>query len=171
MASMGALGGGIELHTGADGLVEEGQGLADGTMVAATNAALTAVAALWQRQQTGQGAKIDVAGSDVVLSTMWLKPIYDWNSARLVHRRGMGSTERGPNAKYHFYETKDGKYILFCAIEEKFWRNFCVAIERPISSRTYTEMRPSTLWAKGTLHRYSRTSFTSGPSQTGWTWH
>ena len=34
---MGALGGGIELHTGADGLVEEGQGLADGTMVAATN--------------------------------------------------------------------------------------------------------------------------------------
>jgi crotonobetainyl-CoA:carnitine CoA-transferase CaiB-like acyl-CoA transferase len=127
---MGALGGGIELHTRADGLVEEGQGLADGTMVAATNAALTAVAALWQRQQTGQGAKIDVAGSDAVLSTMWLKPIYDWNSARLVDRRGMGSTEGGPNAKYHFYETKDGKYILFCAIEEKFWRNFCVAIER-----------------------------------------
>ena len=127
---MGALGGGIELHTGADGLVEEGQGLADGTMVAATNAALTAVAALWQRQRTGQGSKIDVAGSDAVLSTMWLKPIYDWNGSRLVDRRGMGSAEGGPNAKYQFYETKDGKYILFCAIEEKFWSNFCLAIER-----------------------------------------
>jgi crotonobetainyl-CoA:carnitine CoA-transferase CaiB-like acyl-CoA transferase len=29
------------------------------------------------------------------------------------------------SAKYQFYRTKDGKYLLFCALESKFWDHFC----------------------------------------------
>ncbi len=128
---MGALGGGVQLRMGADGLVEEVGGLGDGTVVGATNAALTTVAALHHRDRTGEGARIDAAGSDAVLSTMWFGPTYRWNDSRLTERR---SVPRGPegerNAKYFFYQTKDEKYLLFCGIEHKFWDNFCRAVGR-----------------------------------------
>jgi crotonobetainyl-CoA:carnitine CoA-transferase CaiB-like acyl-CoA transferase len=126
---MGALGGGVELRL-RDGLVEEVGGLGDGTVVGATNAAMTAVAALSYRDRTGRGARIDAAGSDAVLAVQWFKPTYAWNDHRLTDRRGMPKGQ-GPTARYHFYETKDHKYLLFCGIEHKFWRNFCEEVERP----------------------------------------
>jgi crotonobetainyl-CoA:carnitine CoA-transferase CaiB-like acyl-CoA transferase len=128
---MGALGGGVELRMGPDGLVEELGGLGDGTVVGATNAALTAVAALHRRSRTGEGARIDAAGSDAVLSTMWFGPTYTWNDSRIVDKSSVPrSPEGGRNAKYFFYQTKDEKYLLFCGIEHKFWDNFCRAIDR-----------------------------------------
>jgi formyl-CoA transferase len=126
---MGALGGGIELAVGSDGLVAERGGLADGTVVGALYTALTAVAALQARARTGEGAYIDGAGSDAVLSTQWFPAVYAWNDARLTSRRGM-SKGGGRNPKYHFYETKDQRFVLFCAIEAKFWDNFCRAVGR-----------------------------------------
>jgi formyl-CoA transferase len=128
---MGALGGAVELRMGDDGLVEEVGGLGDGTVVGATNAALTAVAALHYRDRTGKGARIDAAGSDSVLATMWFGPTYAWNDDRLTDRSSVprqANSDR--NAKYFFYETKDHKYILFCGIEHKFWDNFCRAVGR-----------------------------------------
>jgi crotonobetainyl-CoA:carnitine CoA-transferase CaiB-like acyl-CoA transferase len=128
---MGALGGGVELRMGEDGLVEEVGGFGDGTVVGATYAALTAVAALHSRDRTGQGARIDAAGSDAVLSTVWFGPVYQWNDSRLVDRSSVPrAPEGGPNAKYFFYQTKDEKYLLFCGIEHKFWDNFCRAVGR-----------------------------------------
>jgi crotonobetainyl-CoA:carnitine CoA-transferase CaiB-like acyl-CoA transferase len=44
-------------------------------------------------------------------------------------RRGMPKGV-GPAAGYHFYETKDAKFLLFCGIEHKFWRNFCTEVGR-----------------------------------------
>jgi len=126
---MGALGGGVKLETGADGLVKDVGGLGDGTVVGATNTALTALAALIRRDRTGEGAYIDGAGSDAVLATQWFFAIYAWNDDRLTDRRGMAGGES--SAKYHFYETSDAKYVLFCGIEPKFWVNFCRAIDRP----------------------------------------
>ena len=127
---MGALGGGVELKIGDDGLVEEIGGVGDGTVVGATNAAMTAVAALQYRHKTGHGVKIDAAGSDSVLAVQWFFPTYAWNDHRLTDRRGMPRKSEGPSAKYQFYETKDKKFILFCGIEEKFWRNFCKEVGR-----------------------------------------
>jgi formyl-CoA transferase len=126
---MGALGGGVALAMGADGLVEQQGGMGDGTVVAALYTALSAVAALQHRQRTGQGAYIDGAGSDAVLATQWFPAVYAWNAARLTDRRGM-SQGNGRNPKYHFYETKDKRFVLFCAIEPKFWENFCHAVGR-----------------------------------------
>ncbi len=128
---MGALAGGVQLRMGVDGLVEEVGGFGDGTVVGATNAALTAVAALHRRDRTGEGARIDAAGSDAVLATNWFAATYHWNDSRLADR---SSVPRGPegerNAKYFFYQTKDDKFILFCGIEHKFWDNFCRAVDR-----------------------------------------
>ena len=36
----------------------------------------------------------------------------------------------GGSAKYQHYQTKDGKFILFCGIEPKFWDHFCRAVDR-----------------------------------------
>ena len=38
--------------------------------------------------------------------------------------------EESSSAKYQFYETSDRKFILFCAIEHKFWDNFCKVVGR-----------------------------------------
>ena len=128
---MGALAGGVQLRMGDDGLVEEIGGLGDGTVVGATNAALTAVAALQQRHRTGEGARIDAAGSDAVLSTNWFAATYLWNDSRLTDRSSVPRGAEGlRNAKYFFYQTKDQKFILFCGIEHKFWDNFCRAVGR-----------------------------------------
>jgi crotonobetainyl-CoA:carnitine CoA-transferase CaiB-like acyl-CoA transferase len=126
---MGALGGGVTLAMGADGLVENQGGLGDGTVPAAVYTTLSAVAALQYRQRTGEGVYIDGAGSDAVLATQWFPAVYAWNDARLTDRRGM-SQGNGRNPKYHFYETKDNHFVLFCAIEPKFWENFCRAVGR-----------------------------------------
>jgi crotonobetainyl-CoA:carnitine CoA-transferase CaiB-like acyl-CoA transferase len=114
---------------GADGLVEELGGLGDGTVPAAVYTALSAVAALQYRLRTGEGVYIDGAGSDAVLAQQWFPAVYAWNDARLTNRRGM-SQGNGRNPKYHFYETKDHHFVLFCAIEPKFWENFCRAVGR-----------------------------------------
>ena len=128
---MGALGGGTPLRMDEDGLAhEQPGGLGDGTMVAATHTALTAVAALHQRDRTGEGCRIDGAGSDAVLATQWIRPTYLWNDDRLVDRRGaIGGNAL--SARYHFYETSDQRFVLFCGIEPKFWKNFCAAVDRP----------------------------------------
>ena len=93
---MGALGGGVKLETGADGLVNDVGGLGDGTVVGATNTALTALAALIRRDRTGEGAYIDGAGSDAVLATQWFFATYAWNDDRITDRRGMagGGSQR-----------------------------------------------------------------------------
>ena len=59
------------------------------------------------------------------------------NSDRITDRTGLrrpGDTER-TSAKYNFYETADDRYVLFCAIEHKFWKRFCEAVERTGSHR------------------------------------
>ena len=128
---MGALGGGTPVAMEADGLAhEQVGGLADGTMVGATHTVMTALAALHQRSRTGEGCYIDGAGSDAVLANQWFHATYHWNDARLTDRRGLALGE-GLNARYHFYETKDQRFVLFCAVEPKFWRNFCNAVDRP----------------------------------------
>ncbi|MGH7805697.1 MAG: CaiB/BaiF CoA transferase family protein, partial [Candidatus Binatia bacterium] len=126
---MGALAGGMPVRKNADGFFEaDGSGLGDGTMIGASYTALAGVAALAYRVRTGKGVVIDGAGSDGFLATSWFFPLYEWNADRITDQRGMPG--RASSAKYQTYETKDGKFILFCGIEHKFWDNFCRAAGR-----------------------------------------
>jgi crotonobetainyl-CoA:carnitine CoA-transferase CaiB-like acyl-CoA transferase len=128
---MGALAGGTPMVMGEDGLVRPSgaDGIGDGTTIAASYAAMSAVAALQYRARTGQGVYIDSAGSDGVLATSWFPATYAWNDHRLTVARGTGDGSGG-SAKYQFYETADRRFVLFCGIEHKFWDNFCRAVGR-----------------------------------------
>lgn len=102
----------------------------EGTAAGAPHAAMHAVAAVVRRDRTGEGAYIDVAGSDAVISQAWVASTYLLNDHRIVDRSSMASdSKRG--AKYAFYRTADDKTVLFCCIEARFWNRFCTEIERP----------------------------------------
>ncbi len=138
---MGAVAGQSELQVDADQVVTEVvnpqgyyfSGSVDGTLSTALFAALTGVAALRRRDQTGEGAFIDAAGSDSVLAMQCLDALLAWNDERITDRRnppppvGLDPRKR---PKYTYYQTKDDKVVLLAAIEHKFWDNFCRATGR-----------------------------------------
>lgn len=100
----------------------------EGTAAGAAYAALHVAAALVQRDRTGRGCCIDVAGSEAVISSAWIAATYQLNDERITDRRSL-PTPMDPggtaSAKYQFYRTSDDRFILFCCIEPKFWENFC----------------------------------------------
>jgi len=119
-----------------------GEGIADGTTVGASYTAMSAIAALQYRARTGKGVYIDGAGSDAVLATSWFPATNAWNAHRLTDRRGMSRQGSSGSAKYQNYETKDGRFILFCGIEHKFWDNFCRAVGREDLTQQKNELAP-----------------------------
>ncbi len=64
-----------------------------------------------------------------MLASKWLDALALLNPDQ-VDRSWMSDGVVG-SAKYQYYETKDGKFVLFCAIEPKFWNHWCEAVERP----------------------------------------
>ncbi|MBP7336273.1 CaiB/BaiF CoA-transferase family protein [Niveispirillum sp.] len=139
--SMLAIVGGLPAKKDADGFVDrcgnEGDlfgGIKGGP--GGPYAVMAGLAALWRRQQTGQGAYIDVAASDANLATSWMAAVTNLNYDRITDLTGMaprGTPNDGWPAGsilYALYEAKDGRFIMFCAIEPKFWYNFCDAIGR-----------------------------------------
>ena len=46
-----------------------------------------------------------------------------------------GETLSGGSPRYQLYRTKDGRYLAVAPLEEKFWQNFCEAIELPAHAR------------------------------------
>src|SRR3989442_7734183 len=99
----------------------------EGTAAGAVRAALHVAAALNYRHNSGEGCFIDVAGVDGVIAQAWIASTYELNDDRITDRTSLPGVM---GAKYAHYETKDGFGVLFCCIEPKFWRNFCVAAER-----------------------------------------
>ena len=139
---MNAAAAGVALSLDPDGFVRQHpndelmfgtSGGGDGTTAAAVHAALRTVAALLRRDRTGAGAVLDAAGADAVIAQGWIGAVYGWNEQRLTSRTGLRPRGTPPfsSARYQYYATSDARFVLFCAIEPKFWRRFCAAIERP----------------------------------------
>ncbi|MGE0387429.1 MAG: CaiB/BaiF CoA transferase family protein [Gammaproteobacteria bacterium] len=144
--NMNALAGGIPARMGDDGLVRLARGSQwFGGVESASNApaggaiyaALTIVSALHRRRDTGQGCYIDMSGADTVIGEAWHALTYNLNYDRIAIRDQMldraqitPDQEGGGGARYQLYETSDRRFILFCAIENKFWNNFCNGIGR-----------------------------------------
>jgi crotonobetainyl-CoA:carnitine CoA-transferase CaiB-like acyl-CoA transferase len=116
-----------------DELMYGTSGGGDGTTAAAIHAALRTVAALVRRDRTGEGAFLDAAGADAVVAQGWIGAVYGWNEQRLTDRIGLRppGTPAFNSARYQYYATSDARFVLFCAIEPKFWQRFCAAIGRP----------------------------------------
>jgi alpha-methylacyl-CoA racemase len=84
-----------------------------GDIGAAMQTAIGILAALVQRQQTGEGSVVDVPIHDAALA---------WSMCPTT-----GDLE---SACYTIYETADGEWLALGALEPKFWRGFCERIGR-----------------------------------------
>ena len=90
--------------------------------------ALTAIlAALYHRERTGEGQRIDVAMLDGALS--WL-----CFALPLAQRPDLAAAGyamlTGGALNYNVYETADGRYLAVAALEPHFWRAVCEVIGR-----------------------------------------
>jgi crotonobetainyl-CoA:carnitine CoA-transferase CaiB-like acyl-CoA transferase len=143
----------IEQIDGPMGGICEG---AEPVWASAIEAAFYTTAAIVHRQVTGEGCRIDVSASEAVVESAWIGAIYALNNERLENRDSMPSAAPGgprlvdetpapgfDGARYFFYETKDGKIVLFGVVEYKFWVTFCKLVGRPELIEQYDTSTPN----------------------------
>lgn len=84
------------------------------------------MAALYARERTGEGQRVDVSLLDSQISMLTYDAAYYLVSGVIPGRLG---TRHQTNPVYGALKTKDS-YIVICAHRGAFWRNLCKAIER-----------------------------------------
>jgi crotonobetainyl-CoA:carnitine CoA-transferase CaiB-like acyl-CoA transferase len=126
---MDALGAGTPLmELSEDGLAQPvpGQGRAEGgsgVIIGPLFGAFAVAAGLSRRDRTGQGCYLDISCADGALASKLISAIGILNARKVDADVPMGDITL--SAKYQHYQTADGKYLLFCCIESKFWDKFC----------------------------------------------
>lgn len=95
----------------------------------ALSAVMGILAALLDVERGGAGRFIDAAMTDCTL-THAIVPLLALLDGGEPPRRGRGMLTGGLPC-YAVYETADGLYMALGALEEKFWRSFCAAVDRP----------------------------------------
>jgi alpha-methylacyl-CoA racemase len=91
-------------------------------------AAVGILAALHERERSGEGQLVDVSMTDGSLS--WLAMVVArYFCDQRVPRRGEVELAGGILC-YFPYETSDGRWVSLGALEPKFWRNWCAGVER-----------------------------------------
>jgi alpha-methylacyl-CoA racemase len=90
------------------------------------HAVIAILSALHGRRATGEGAFLDVASADGVL---WLMSV-------VIDQHLDGGLDVGPvrllsgnYACYNNYRCRDGKWLSVAALEHRFWRNLCDALD------------------------------------------
>jgi crotonobetainyl-CoA:carnitine CoA-transferase CaiB-like acyl-CoA transferase len=120
---------GILSHTGRAVSGPPGLGVQIADVGGGAFGAITGIlAAVIQRQLTGEGQMVDVSMFDLALA---------WNGLAAAEYLASGENpgyESGllnGGTLYDTYRTSDGRYLAVASLEDKFWRGFCQAIERP----------------------------------------
>jgi len=90
-------------------------------------AVINILLALRQRDATGKGCKLDIAMGDNLFTFMYWC-IGNGVAAGKWPEPG-GDLVTGGTARYNIYRTRDGKFIAAAPLEQKFWENFCDAVE------------------------------------------
>lgn len=96
--------------------------IAGGTYPAVINILL----ALVQRERTDRGCHIDIAMTDNLFALMY------WaigNGHAGSWPSNGDDLVTGGSPRYRLYDTQDGETVAVAALEQKFWENFCNAIE------------------------------------------
>jgi|TARA_R110002110_G_scaffold48955_40_gene145490 crotonobetainyl-CoA:carnitine CoA-transferase CaiB-like acyl-CoA transferase len=100
-----------------------------GTYPAVVNILLALIA----RQESGQGAHLDIAMAEGAFTFAY------WAHAEGViagqNIKSGGSRLTGGLARYRLYSASDGRQIAVGALEEKFWQSFCDVIDQPAELR------------------------------------
>lgn len=87
------------------------------------------LAALYERERSGQGQVLDVAISDGVLLLM--APFFAWAAHGQWHPGRGSNLLDGGAPHYGTYRTADGGYVAIGALEPKFFRELCERIGLP----------------------------------------
>jgi len=98
------------------------------------------LAGVLRARQTGEGCHLEVAQSDAAAAFDWLRSeghrAYQRPESEVTgnptdgyERRPPGTAGMAEGVRYQFYASSDG-HVLFMASEQKFWKNFCSAIDR-----------------------------------------
>jgi crotonobetainyl-CoA:carnitine CoA-transferase CaiB-like acyl-CoA transferase len=95
----------------------------------AATTAIAILAALLGAARTGRGRSIDVAMADASLAHN-IFPLHALEQWGRVLPRG-GDLLTGGVPCYGVYPTADGRWLAVGALEEKFWRALCEALDRP----------------------------------------
>ena len=92
-------------------------------------AAVGILAAVAERERSGEGQMVDISMTDGALSWLAMVAARYFAEGNVPHR---GEPElTGGIACYVPYETKDGKWVSLGALEPKFWQNWCNGAGRP----------------------------------------
>jgi crotonobetainyl-CoA:carnitine CoA-transferase CaiB-like acyl-CoA transferase len=121
-----AMGGGMSL-TGEPGRPPLRAGLPIGDLAGGLFGVLAVTSALFRRQLTGEGACLDLSLLDCQVSLLTYIAQYFWTDGVVPGPQGSGHASVVP---YQALATRDG-YVVVAVFAEKFWRGFCLAVERP----------------------------------------
>lgn len=92
-------------------------------------AAMLILAALLERQRTGEGRHVDVSMAEQLLPLM--TTLYATAGAEERDPLRDGELLSGGAPCYRSYRTSDGQYISVGALEPKFWQALATALDRP----------------------------------------
>jgi crotonobetainyl-CoA:carnitine CoA-transferase CaiB-like acyl-CoA transferase len=121
-----ALGGALSL-TGEPGRPPVRMGLPMGDLTGGMMGAFAVAGALFRRERTGEGARIDLSLLDCQVSLLSYIAQYFWTDGRVMGPLGSAHASVVP---YGALATRDG-YLIVAIFTEKFWSGFCRALERP----------------------------------------
>lgn len=88
---------------------------------------IACLSALWYRERSGKGQRVDVSMVDAVLPLLTLQLAQYWGSSQASPAV---NPLDGTFPCYGIYECSDGKYVSLGALEPKFWENFCKALNK-----------------------------------------
>lgn len=117
--------GGIMSYTGPVGGEPVRMGAPMGDLAGGIFAAHGVLAALYQREQTGQGSRVDVALLDAQVALLIYRAVYYFLAGEVAQPAGSGHVSAVPIGAF---KTKD-IHIVIDANGDKFWRALCVALE------------------------------------------
>jgi crotonobetainyl-CoA:carnitine CoA-transferase CaiB-like acyl-CoA transferase len=120
---------GVMSHTGrrAEGPPPLGVQVAD--IGGGSFGAITGIlAAVIQRQATGEGQFVDISMFDMVIAWQAHVASHTLVGAETPERE---SLPLNGGSYYDYYQTSDSRYLAVGSLEPKFWRGFCEAIGRP----------------------------------------
>jgi CoA:oxalate CoA-transferase len=118
--------GGIMSYTGPLGGEPVRMGAPMGDMAGGIFAAHGVLAALYQREHTGQGSRVDVALLDSQIALLIYRAVYYFMAGEIAVPAGSGHVSAVPIGAF---KTQD-IHIVIDANGDKFWRALCSAIER-----------------------------------------
>ncbi len=117
--------GGVMSFTGEPGRPPVRLGYPMGDLGGGMFAAMAVLAALYDREKTGEGQRLDIAMLDAQISLMTYRAQYYFLEKVIPEPIGSGHVSSVP---IRAFRTKDGKYLTIDAAQEKFFQGVCQAL-------------------------------------------